>query len=213
MRVDHPFRMIQLLHQIGGSAASSITQYHGLAQTTQFFNLQPFSTQTLTSSEKSKRKWTADNLKMMLNRMDPKLNVEPVSSYADLIKDGRDALDLFVQQGLKSTEELTNLLNEIVSAWWISTGKSHHRSKNVLSEADAILARLDRFIPYLTADTYDAILDAVYHCGAYNIETALFAERVVERMHQESEINPAVKPNVKIYNSLGGSQDESCGKN
>ena len=112
-------------------------------------------------------------------------------------------LDRLVQQGLKPTEELTNLLNEIVSAWWISIGKSRHRSKNVLLlEAAAILARLDRFAPYLTAETYDAIHDAAYRRGASNIATALFVERVVERMHHASEINPAVTANVTIYNRL-----------
>jgi hypothetical protein len=46
------------------------------------------------------------------------------------------------------------------------------------------------------------IVDAVTIQEVDGLATALFAEQVLDRMHQEVEVNPLVRPNVITYNSV-----------
>jgi len=69
-------------------------------------------------------------------------------------------------------------------------------------KADKVLERIDGFAPYLLPDvqTYNMLVDAKILQDPS--EAGRFAESILERMYQESHVNPSVLPNVVSYKCI-----------
>lgn len=102
--------------------------------------------------------------------------------------------------------EMTDWLNLIVDAWrlLIETESLHTtHDGDCLMEADDVLARLDRYKPHLLPDarTYNMVVVAATLQGRDGPGIARFvAEQVLERMSEESDVNPLVLPTKVTYN-------------
>jgi hypothetical protein len=99
---------------------------------------------------------------------------------------------------------LTVWLNFTINSWRLLTKTQSETKTNETSfmTAEQVLSKLDSFGPHILPDveTYNMIIDAKILMTP--LEAFEFAERVLERMHYESQTNHAATPNTVTCNSV-----------
>jgi pentatricopeptide repeat protein len=129
------------------------------------------------------------------------------------VQNAWDALDRQLEKVKKdpmnsgvSPKDLTRSFNDAVNTWRRSIPNVHRnrgqrQQRNILSEATAVLAKLDRCIPLVLPNnvTYNMIMSAVNKQGSRKADVARFVETILKRMKKESKSNALVKPDVVTY--------------